>query len=1281
MHKVVRYACLALIVGLSVPAFFNALKVNETQATSSSSSLPTTINLNDNSENDVRNYYSFLDNKSTSERQGTNLLKNLREILHDDIVYYPYGSISSAGVTQIYTITDRDWVNSPASTIKGGTYDSSTGFITDYSHSKEKDNDPYIKMLYVDYDINGPTKFLNGSNANFDKEHVWSQSHGFKAESGATGPAGTDLHHLIAGEKTVNQQYHSNSSYGMVETATKEATSTTTGALSGLYINGNKVGTPVHNSSSDEEKIVFEPNDADKGRIARALLYMVACYNNYSGSETITHFDPNLKLVDYIIAGGTSVESSENNPAEYGILSDLLAWNKQYAPDEFEIHRNNLIYNNYQFNRNPFIDFPEWADYIWGTEESSYVPTGYATPDSDYCTTHQGGGSEPTVNSVTVSPSALNLDLNGTLTGNLTATVNVSNDAPQTVTWSSSDTSVATVSSSGVVTAVATGSATISAKSTFDTSKKGTCNVTVVDSSTPVGSNEYSLYSGTITEGDYIIYYNGKAMKNTVSSTRLDFTTVSPSNDKITNLDSSLIWHISKSGNYWKIYNAAVNKYAAGTGSKNQATLSSDGTEDGSLWTATGDSTYEFVNKGNSSSSVNANLRCNGDYGFACYSTSTGGALSLYKKSQSSKTLSSIALSNQITSYSIGDTFVKPTVTAHYSDGTTADVTNDTTFSGYNMSTAGNYTVTATYIENNVTKTATYNISVIITPTSVTLDHQSETLDIGDTLQLTATVLPANAQDKSITWLSDDEDVASVDSSGLVTAISEGTATIVASTVNDKTASCVINVNPSGEPTIISHSMAEIATANNWTTSSGSTVVCYTSFNLDENITVSTTGKANCGSFWGSDWRLYQNKDGNVIFTAASGYIIDSVTLTFSVTNTGTLIDSKSNVIESLSANTVGAQSVTYTVSNSSSATNGQVRISDISVSYHYAGVEPVTSISASVDKTYHPGESISSSDVTVKGNTGAIISTFTLVNDGYQFTYNDAPSGGSVATKQFTVKATPASEELTCTLTVNVSRNAYDSKDSYSLSSMNGDFSSLSTVSGNQSFTKDGITYSGIKIYRYSSYLSITSSSASGGGYETNGTIRNDTPFARPVKTVNCSLSDDRPKACLRIRYSENGSTWSTTNNGNAYYFEIYFEGTWTSGYVNISEISIELYEGATNLSNYIMFEDTVGQCNTKFDIAQGYFNNMPSYQKNLFMTSNDFVISSARTRLQDWAKALGKQIVSENGDYVIKTVKPNNFIISNENNNLLTLIIIVSTLGISIIGGYFYLKKKKHS
>ena len=146
-------------------------------------------------------------------------------------------------------------------------------------------------------------------------------------------------------------------------------------------------------------------------------------------------------------------------------------------------------------------------------------------------------------------------------------------------------------------------------------------------------TNKYLLYSGTLTEGDYVIYYSGKAMKNTVSNSRLEYVSVTPSNDIITTTNTAIIWHIEQNGIYWTIYNAAVNKYAASTGTKNQAQMLADGTNDKSLWSASGTSTYEFVNKYNAANSVNDHLRGNGTYGFACYGTGTGGALYLYKKS------------------------------------------------------------------------------------------------------------------------------------------------------------------------------------------------------------------------------------------------------------------------------------------------------------------------------------------------------------------------------------------------------------------------------------------------------------------------------------------------------------------------------------------------------------------------------------------------------------------------------------------------------------------------
>ena len=149
----------------------------------------------------------------------------------------------------------------------------------------------------------------------------------------------------------------------------------------------------------------------------------------------------------------------------------------------------------------------------------------------------------------------------------------------------------------------------------------------------PIYANTYSLYSGSLTEGDYIIYYGGKAMNTTVDSSRLQYASVTPNNNVITNTNTNIIWHIAQSSNYWTIYNSAENKYAASTGVANKAQMLADDTDDKALWTVTEENgTYEFVNKQNNTNGVNKNLRNNGTYGFACYGTSTGGALSLYKR-------------------------------------------------------------------------------------------------------------------------------------------------------------------------------------------------------------------------------------------------------------------------------------------------------------------------------------------------------------------------------------------------------------------------------------------------------------------------------------------------------------------------------------------------------------------------------------------------------------------------------------------------------------------------
>ena len=153
----------------------------------------------------------------------------------------------------------------------------------------------------------------------------------------------------------------------------------------------------------------------------------------------------------------------------------------------------------------------------------------------------------------------------------------------------------------------------------------------------PATGDQFALYYGDLVEGDYIIYYDGKAMSNEVANNRLQYAEVTPENDIITTDNEAIVWHIAPSGEYWTIYSPAAKAYAASNGTKNQAQMLVDA-DDHALWSVEAMATHvahEFTNKANAAAGVNAVLRNNGTYGFACYSVNTGGAVQLYKKVES----------------------------------------------------------------------------------------------------------------------------------------------------------------------------------------------------------------------------------------------------------------------------------------------------------------------------------------------------------------------------------------------------------------------------------------------------------------------------------------------------------------------------------------------------------------------------------------------------------------------------------------------------------------------
>ena len=271
-----------------------------------------------------------------------------------------------------------------------------------------------------------------------------------------------------------------------------------------------------------------------------------------------------------------------------------------------------------------------------------------------------------------------------------------------TVSYSSSDTSVATVNSStGEVTLVAAGTTTITASfAGNDSYNAGSASYTLTVSAAQSGgsSDQFTLITSAsdFVEGDYIIVYDNGAMNTTVTSNRLQYTDVTPVNNVITTDNTAIIWHIAPSGNYYTIYNAAKSKYAAATSNNNQAQLLESGTDNKSLWSVTTGETFDFQNKSNS-----RYLRRNGTYGYGCYASGTGGALSLYKKIVEEETPAAPTFDVAAGSYAPTQQFTISCTTSdakiyYTTDGTDPSNSNGTLYSGaFTLPAVGEHTVKA----------------------------------------------------------------------------------------------------------------------------------------------------------------------------------------------------------------------------------------------------------------------------------------------------------------------------------------------------------------------------------------------------------------------------------------------------------------------------------------------------------------------------------------------------------------------------------------------------------
>lgn len=133
---------------------------------------------------------------------------------------------------------------------------------------------------------------------------------------------------------------------------------------------------------------------------------------------------------------------------------------------------------------------------------------------------------------------------------------------------------------------------------------------------------------------------------------------------------------------------------------------------------------------------------------------------------------------------------------------------------------AGTATIMVTTEDGGKTATCRVTVKMKEIPvTDVFLDYAEATLTEGDTLQLTATISPADATNQNVSWESSDTFVATVSDSGLITAVSEGTATITVTTEDGGlTASCLVTVIKEESGDDDGHEYVDLGLSVKWAT-------------------------------------------------------------------------------------------------------------------------------------------------------------------------------------------------------------------------------------------------------------------------------------------------------------------------------------------------------------------------------------------------------------------------------------------------------------------------------
>ena len=226
-------------------------------------------------------------------------------------------------------------------------YGSGTPSSWEVFYYADRNEEGYCMDMYCDswQKFTTPGAVVSGCNV----EHSFAKSWW----GGDKNDAYKDCYHLNPSNSTANSA-RSNYPLGVPQKEIK-----TSGSL--------KIG-KIHHDALNTDFYVFEPKDEYKGDFARAYFYMATCYGkdkNGNYDKTICSKYKGWRLDNKDVGSRFAMQNDNYLEFQPWEVAVLIAWHRQDPVSEKEIKRADAV-SNFQHNRNPFIDYPYLAEYIWG---------------------------------------------------------------------------------------------------------------------------------------------------------------------------------------------------------------------------------------------------------------------------------------------------------------------------------------------------------------------------------------------------------------------------------------------------------------------------------------------------------------------------------------------------------------------------------------------------------------------------------------------------------------------------------------------------------------------------------------------------------------------------------------------------------------------------------------------------------------------------------------------------------------------------------------------------